>query len=111
MKIVEYSAEANKTIPDYLSKNNLMLNACLGLSGEVGEVVDLVKKYFYQGHELKVNKVIEELGDVLWYINEMAIGCDTSLEEIAKLNIGKLRRRYGNQFSSEKSINRSDNDE
>jgi NTP pyrophosphatase (non-canonical NTP hydrolase) len=69
-------------------------------------VVDLVKKHLFQGHELDKKKLADELGDVCWYIATMAKGLGYSLEEIMKMNIEKLFKRYPNGFESERSINR-----
>ena len=52
--------------------------------------------------------MIEELGDVLWYCAELACGLGVTLEEVAMKNIGKLRRRYPEGFSAERSINREE---
>lgn len=78
----------------------------LGLTGEAGEVADLVKKHIGHGHQLDVDKVKKELGDVLWYVSVLShrIGC--TLEEVAQANVEKLRKRYPDGFSSERSINR-----
>jgi len=87
---------------------DLVLNGALGLSGESGEVADIVKKHLFQGHELNQDKIIDELGDVLWYIAIMAKGIGVGMEEIAKHNVEKLKKRYPNGFEAEKSIHRSE---
>ena len=104
MTINEYQEAAQRTsngIP-----HNKLLNACLGLAGECGEVCDIVKKHLYQGHELDVDHLIEEAGDCAWYLAELAAGLDISLDTIFRLNIDKLKRRYPDGFSAERSINR-----
>lgn len=80
---------------------------CLGLTGEAGEVADLVKKHIGHGHALEVGKVQKELGDVLWYVAVVAARLDISLEDVAKANVEKLRKRYPEGFSEERSRNRS----
>lgn len=82
-------------------------NGVMGLNGEAGECIDIVKKWSYQGHPLDEEQMIEELGDVLWYIAETAEGIGYSMEEIAVNNIEKLKKRYPEGFSEEKSMNRS----
>lgn len=69
---------------------------------------DILKKYFYQGHDLDKAKLIEELGDVCWYIAEIATGLGEPLEEIMLANIAKLRRRYPDGFDPDRSINREE---
>lgn len=175
MNFKDYQKEASKTIPEGFTKEQMIENAIYGLVGEFGEVVDLLKKARFQGHTLDKEKVILELGDVLWYLAEAATGAelnlyanyksreglykvyefskdteinliqgicynssilypyrhsengdsfcrsltmllaklialakkfDTTIEEVATKNIEKLRKRYGEKFDSNKSINR-----
>ena len=103
--INEYQKLALRTATD-MEPENLILNGALGLSGESGEVTDVVKKYMFQGHGLNEEKIIEELGDVCWYIAIMSEGLGVDLETVMQLNIDKLRNRYPEGFDSEKSINR-----
>ena len=105
MNFNEYQEFAQRTS----STNNhfdKISNGVMGLNGEAGECIDIVKKWSYQGHPLDDEKLMEELGDVLWYIAECAEGIGYSLEEIADRNIKKLLRRYPHGFEAEKSINR-----
>lgn len=83
----------------------------LGLCGESGEVVELYKKHIGHGHELDKLKLAKELGDVLWYISAIATGLNLSLEHIAIANIDKLKARYPDKFSAERSINRVEDDD
>lgn len=85
-----------------------MINAGLGLSGEVGEVNDAVKKYIFHRHPLERNNVIKELGDVCWYLALMADAIGIDLNTIMTENIEKLRRRYPAGFSEAASINRTE---
>lgn len=81
-------------------------NGILGLCGETGEIADIWKKYLHQGHELDKAHMIEELGDVLWYCAELAVGLGVDLAEVADRNIEKLRKRYPDGFEAERSMNR-----
>lgn len=105
MKIEEYVEKAQKTsnTEDF---ENKITNAALGMAGEVGEIIDHVKKWKYQGHELNKDEIINEIGDVFWYIAELTTALDTDWEYILDKNIEKLNRRFPNGFDSEKSINR-----
>lgn len=85
---------------------DLMVNGALGLCGECGEVADHIKKHIYQGHQLDKQVLVNELGDICWYIAIMAEGLGFTLEEVLKKNIEKLFRRYPNGFESDKSVNR-----
>ena len=108
MNFNNYQKEASKTIPQEFTSEQVIDNAVYGLCGEVGEVVDLLKKAKFQGHALDKEKVVLELGDVLWYISEMATGLNEELSCIAEKNIEKLRKRYGEKFEAIKSIERKE---
>ena len=80
--------------------------AALGLAGEAGEFANMVKKLTAHGHDIPVETLAEELGDVLWYVAEAASACDLELGNIAYQNVQKLQDRYPEGFSEERSINR-----
>lgn len=108
-----YTDLALKTLnKDVFEQKDLILNASLGLSGEVGEVNDIIKKYMYHGHKLDDDtkeKIILELGDVCWYVALMAWAIDkTKFEDVLNKNIAKLEKRYHGEFSTEKSVNRKE---
>lgn len=83
-----------------------LIEAVMGLSGESGECVDVVKKNIFQNHEIDREHLIEELGDVLWYIAEGATALNTDLDTIMETNIKKIRKRYPNGFDAKRSIHR-----
>jgi len=84
----------------------MMMNGILGLCGETGEVADQIKKHLYQGHELSREDLINELGDVCWYIAQLASSMGTDLNTVLEKNIEKLRLRYPDGFSVERSLYR-----
>ena len=106
MTINEYQTLAMTTLNKELSNDQVLLNGVMGLCGESGEVIDIVKKHISQGHELKREKLIEELGDVAWYLAETAYALGVDLESVLQGNIDKLKKRYPDGFSVEKSVNR-----
>lgn len=106
MNFNEYQKLAFRTCNQSLTKEELQMNAVLGLNGEAGEIADIYKKGNFQGHKINEDDVKKELGDILWYIALMATAWEVDLEDIAEMNIDKLRRRYPEGFSEEKSINR-----
>ena len=83
-----------------------LITTALGLTGEAGEFADIVKKWYAQEHELDRETLINELGDILWYVARGASALDINLSDIANANRAKLVARYPEGFSSEKSINR-----
>lgn len=106
MEINEYQRLAMTTLNKDIPEDQIIINACLGLSGEVGEVNDLLKKHLFQGHELDKEKLINELGDVAWYLAEAATALKIDLEEVLLGNIDKLKKRYPQGFDTKNSINR-----
>ena len=106
MDVNEYQKLALKTLNPNLSKKDILINGVMGLCGESGAAIDIVKKHLAQGHDLNKEHLIEELGDIAWYLAETAYALDISLEEVLKINIEKLKNRYPNGFDTQKSIDR-----
>ena len=108
MTINEYQPLAMTTLNPALSKDEILINGVMGLCGESGEAIDIVKKWFAQGHELDREKLIKELGDVAWYLAEIAHAIGVPLEDVLQRNIDKLKERYPDGFKTKDSINRKD---
>ena len=106
--IKEYQALAMRTVNPGLNEGDMLVNAAMGLCGESGETIDLVKKHLFQGHPLDRDRLIGELGDVAWYLAEAASALDIDLEAVFERNIDKLKRRYPEGFDAEKSIHRTE---
>lgn len=107
----EYQSLALRTASkESLVDERTMLNAAaLGLNGEAGEIADHVKKVMFHGHPLDNDtrdKIVKELGDILWYCAMGARALGVPLGEIARINVEKLMKRYPEGFSSERSMNR-----
>lgn len=107
MTLNEYQQLALVTLNPALNKKDVLINGVMGLCGESGEAIDIVKRHLAQGHELDRDHLIKELGDVAWYLAETAFALDVSLEEVCQRNIDKLKARYPEGFSAERSIHRS----
>lgn len=108
MDVDKYQKLAMRTLNPEIDKKELILNAAMGLCGESGEVIDLVKKHLFQGHDLDDEKLIKELGDVAWYLAEAATALNVNLSEILEKNIKKLENRFPDGFNSNRSINRGE---
>jgi NTP pyrophosphatase (non-canonical NTP hydrolase) len=108
MNANEYQKLAMTTLNKELNKKEVLINAVMGLCGESGEAIDIVKKHLHQGHELDKEKLIKELGDIAWYLAEAAYALDVNLSDVLEGNINKLKARYPEGFSVSKSINRED---
>ena len=112
MTINEYQTEALRTAAGMNHPNNdeILLNGVMGLAGESGECVDIMKKHLFQGHELDKEHIAKELGDVAWYIALSAYAMGYDLETILQMNVDKLSKRYPNGFEAERSLHRQEGD-
>ena len=108
MTINEYQALAMVTANKNLSMREMLVNGVMGMCGEAGESIDLVKKHLFHGHELNRDKLTEEIGDVAWYLAETCTALGVTLEDVLSKNIEKLKRRYPEGFESSRSINRKE---
>ncbi len=106
MTLNEYEALAQRTSNKALDNKGHLFNGVLGLAGEAGECADLVKKHCYQDARPIHDALIDELGDVLWYVAETAAALGVSLEEVAVRNVEKLKKRYPEGFEAERSLHR-----
>jgi NTP pyrophosphatase (non-canonical NTP hydrolase) len=114
MNIKEFQELSKRTMPEITNiedRNQALVNYALGLAGETGEVVDLIKKYVYHGHpmtlELK-HKIMLEIGDDFHYLVGLCTLFDIDPQLAMDMNINKLKKRYPEGFSTKRSINRND---
>jgi NTP pyrophosphatase (non-canonical NTP hydrolase) len=105
MRLNEYQDLSARTANKH---DHELENYGLGLTGEAGEVADIIKKTVFHGHDMGQNDMRKELGDVLWYVSQLARVSGLTLEEVAQANVDKLKRRYPEGFSEEASVNRDD---
>lgn len=126
MNGTEYQALAMRTndgkasdrledIIDSLSRYDIpdiggILNACLGLSGEVGEFNDMIKKWIFHEKEIDIEHLKKECGDILWYIAMLCHSFNWNMDEIMQMNIEKLKARYPEGFDVDKANNRKSED-
>ena len=110
MEVNEYQELAMTTLNPQLSKKDVLINSVMGLCGESGEAIDIVKKWLAQGHELDKERLSKELGDIAWYLAEAATALDLSLEQILQANIDKLKKRYPDGFEVKRSLVRLEGD-
>lgn len=111
MTINEYQTAALRTAQtEELTHIELVMNAALGLCGESGEVADIVKKFRFQGHDIDLEHVAKELGDIAWYLAVGAHAISYDLETILQMNVDKLKARYPDGFSSDRSLHRAEGD-
>lgn len=108
MNLREYQTKSKRTLNYDLTYEQLLSNMVFGIVGETGEVVDILKKHLYQGHELSIERIVEELGDIMFYIVNLCNLLILDLETIIEGNYNKLLKRYPEGFSVERSINRNE---
>lgn len=105
----EYQRLAARTIDNKLDRESVMYHALHGMVGEMGEIHSLFQK-IYQGHDMDDEHLKKECGDLLWFIAEFCTARDWTLESVMEMNIEKLKKRYPEGFSAERSLHRQEGD-
>ena len=106
MTFEEYQKNVTRTMNSHDPQE--LHNYILGIVGEVGELINYLKKYLHHGHDLNLLNAQEEIGDCLWYLSAIATKLNLKMSDIAIQNIIKLERRYPTGFSVTASIERKD---
>ena len=100
MTFEEYQKKSRKTLINQTPERSFWYST-LGLLGETGEVAEKIKKLFRDDNgvlsESRREEIRNELGDVLWYLSQIATDCDLKLENVAKENIKKIFSRKARQ--------------
>lgn len=109
MQLNEYQQLAQRTMDLKRDSEDTKNHALHGMVGEIGELHSIYQK-FYQGHEIDNDHLKKELGDLMWFIAEYATAKGWTLEEVAALNIEKLKARYPEGFDAEHSLHRKERD-
>ena len=109
MQMNEYQKAAARTINQKLYPEQQAMHALHGMVGEIGEIHSLYQKS-YQGHVIYSGDQMRELGDLLWFIAEYCTAMGWTLEYVAQMNINKLKNRYPEGFSEDKSLHRKEGD-
>ena len=104
------NGKAVEILAEGINHRDRLVNGLMGLNGEAGEAIDILKKHLFQGHPLDSEHLAKELGDVAWYLAVSADALGYSLEEILQMNVDKLRARYPDGFEAERSVNRTAED-
>ena len=108
MTLDEYELAATRTLNPALGERERLFDAAAGLAEEAGEVLGQVRKHLYQTHALDRERLTKELGDALWCLTIAARSIGVSLDDVARANIEKLRRRYPDGFSNDASAQRGE---
>jgi NTP pyrophosphatase (non-canonical NTP hydrolase) len=94
----DYQKAAKRTL---YGNEQVLTNCALGLAGESGQVVDLVKNYTFRSKKLDRQELTHEMGDVLWYLSQIAEWADIPFDEVARATIAELNRRYPSGFKKQ----------
>lgn len=95
MDFNEYQSLANRTL---YGSEQVLTNCALGLASETGEVLEVIQKYTFENHQLDRDELVKEMGDVLWYLSQIAEWADISFDEVANTNIEMLKSRYPDSY-------------
>jgi NTP pyrophosphatase (non-canonical NTP hydrolase) len=107
--MVKFLAKPGAEIASNLSGRKAhLIHMVMGISGEAGELLDAIKKHGIYGKQLDTKNVIEELGDLEFYMEGLRQGLCISREETIKANIEKLSVRYKHGYSDQAAIERAD---
>jgi NTP pyrophosphatase (non-canonical NTP hydrolase) len=106
-RMSSYTQEVLRTYVGQPTVQDKLTLGALGLAGEAGEVVDAIKKWLYQGHGLCPDNLLDEIGDVLWYLTLICHALDCTLDDAIAYNRAKMHRRYPHGFDAERSKQRA----
>ena len=96
MDFNEYQELANRTL---YGNEQVLTNCGLGLASETGEVLEVIQRYTFENHHLDREQLVKELGDVMWYLSQIAQWADIPLAEVATSNINMLQKRYPEMYA------------
>ncbi len=85
-----------------------MVHASMGIAGEAGEVVDAIKKHWVNGKPLDKENVLEECGDILFYVSGLLSLCGFTMDDAMRHNMEKLSKRYPQGYNDAAAIARAD---
>lgn len=103
MTLQDYQELAGRTLKVGRHPKDAAANMAMGLAGEAGEVCDYLKKVLFHDHNMDRKALALEIGDVLWYLAGLCSRLGMNLEDVAQMNIDKLKARYPNGFTEEAS--------
>lgn len=107
MNLKEYQELARRTQNTEITLAEQERHALFGMASEVGEIHAVYQKVF-QGHNMDYMKVVDEMGDLMWFLAELADSIGVTLDDVAEHNIAKLKKRYPNGFDVEHSVHREE---
>ena len=107
---MEYPHRQNFVRKEYTIDIGGVLNGCLGLSGESGETLDIIKKFVFHEKELDKEHLKKEIGDVMWYVAMICESVGFDLDDVMQTNVDKLKARYPEGFDTYLANHRKEGD-
>lgn len=95
MEFNDYQQLAGKSLA---GSEQVLTQCAIGLASETGEVLEHIQKYTFNHEPLIKAELMKEMGDVLWYLSQIAEWADIPFEEVAMTNIKMLQERYPERF-------------
>lgn len=105
---MSYEAFVASRFKDMGSLNQNLMHAAAGVSGEAGEVLDIIKKIWAYNKPLDIPHLMEEVGDLVFYITALCNELGVNIEEIKEQNVEKLTARYPQGYSDKDALARKD---
>lgn len=110
MEFKDYQFRSYTAIQPHTDQKDEILNWAIGLSEEVGEVMNHLKHMFWGREQIDLQEIAKELGDILWYTSALATTLNLDVDTIAQLNVSKLEHRFGGRFTEAASKVRHDSE-
>lgn len=108
MDLNEYQLLALRTEKKFPNRLDRLVHAALGVTSDAGELATAVKATFAYNKDLDFENIVEEIGDVLWYLALAADAVGVTLSDCARLNITKLKIRYPEKYTDQAALDRAD---
>lgn len=99
--IKEYQTFTKKGLLPASEGKDQLCHFAMGLTGEAGEVTDAIKKRVFHGRDISQEHLLEELGDVMWYVSNLCNELGLDLEEVMSYNVDKLKSRYPDMYKED----------
>lgn len=103
MKLEDYQKRSYVALQNHESNKDRVLNWVIGLSEEVGEILNLIKHKYWGGEEIEKIEMAKEIGDVLWYLSALASSFSINIGAVAELNVMKLEKRFSEGIFKEEA--------
>lgn len=112
MHLTEFQLTTRRTWRDHGDPRLALLHCAMGIAEEAGEAVGVVKRHIGYGEPLDREKLVRELGDLLWYLARAADEVGVTLDQVAEVNVAKLRARYPDAgWTAEHAVARLDGED